>query len=44
MNPGKVIDPYPITSNLRVGPEYRPPQARDAFPLSAEDGGFAARR
>ncbi len=25
MNPGKVVDPYPMTENLRVGPETQPP-------------------
>lgn len=42
MNPGKVIDPYPITSNLRVGPEFNPApvQAHYAYP---EDGGDFAK-
>jgi FAD/FMN-containing dehydrogenase/Fe-S oxidoreductase len=42
MNPGKVIDPYPITSNLRAGPQYDPPRlaVRYAYP---EDGGDFAR-
>ena len=31
MNPGKVIDPYPITSNLRLGPDYHPPQLDTHF-------------
>ena len=26
MNPGKVVDPYPITSNLRLGTDYAPPE------------------
>ena len=26
MNPGKVVDPFPITSNLRMGPQYQPPE------------------
>ena len=26
MNPGKVVDPYPITENLRLGTGYRPPR------------------
>jgi FAD/FMN-containing dehydrogenase/Fe-S oxidoreductase len=38
MNPGKVIDPFPITSNLRVGPTYQPPEV-DHFFAYAEDGG-----
>lgn len=31
MNPGKVIQPYPITSNLRVGPSYQPKQVQGHF-------------
>jgi FAD/FMN-containing dehydrogenase len=37
MNPGKVIDPYPITSNLRVGPDYDPPQPATHFQFPGED-------
>jgi FAD/FMN-containing dehydrogenase/Fe-S oxidoreductase len=40
MNPGKVVDPYPITSNLRLGPSYRPPQLHTHFAFP-EEGGFA---
>lgn len=34
MNPGKVVDPYPLDANLRAGPDYRPwkPAGRFAFP------------
>jgi hypothetical protein len=28
MNPGKVVDPYPLDSNLWVGPDYRPAQSK----------------
>jgi FAD/FMN-containing dehydrogenase/Fe-S oxidoreductase len=31
MNPGKVVDPYPITTNLRLGPSYAPPQVKTWF-------------
>lgn len=31
MNPGKVIDPYPITSNLREGPALHPLEVRGTF-------------
>jgi FAD/FMN-containing dehydrogenase/Fe-S oxidoreductase len=31
MNPGKVVDPYPIASNLRMGPDYRPLQIEGLF-------------
>ncbi len=40
MNPGKVIDPYPITSNLRVGPTYRPPEVEHFFGFAADQGSF----
>jgi FAD/FMN-containing dehydrogenase/Fe-S oxidoreductase len=38
MNPGKVVDPYPITSNLRLGPDYRPPtlETRFSFPTEGD--------
>ena len=35
MNPGKVVDPYPITSNLRLSPDYQPAAAEDALRLPA---------
>src|SRR5262249_29677366 len=31
MNPGKVVDAYRITENLRYGPRYNPPQVRTHF-------------
>lgn len=31
MNPGKVIDPNPILSNLRLGPHYKPKQVKTHF-------------
>ncbi|HEY1426258.1 MAG TPA: FAD-binding and (Fe-S)-binding domain-containing protein [Caulobacteraceae bacterium] len=39
MNPGKVVDPYPITSNLRMGPDYRPMQVEGIFDYGV-DGTF----
>jgi FAD/FMN-containing dehydrogenase/Fe-S oxidoreductase len=42
LNPGKVVDPYPLDTNLRMDPTYRtrPVSTRFAFP---DDGGsFAA--
>lgn len=39
MNPGKVIDPYPVTANLRMGPNYQPPPLDTVFRFPAE-GGF----
>jgi FAD/FMN-containing dehydrogenase/Fe-S oxidoreductase len=37
MNPGKVVDPYTATDNLRV-PGYRPAPVRTFFHLAAEGG------
>ncbi len=41
MNPGKVVDPYRVDENLRLGPDYDPwdPPTRFAFP---EDEGSLA--
>jgi FAD/FMN-containing dehydrogenase/Fe-S oxidoreductase len=40
MNPGKVLDPYAVTSNLRVGPQYNPPEIRGRFAYPEEKGSF----
>ncbi|HEX3432015.1 MAG TPA: FAD-linked oxidase C-terminal domain-containing protein [Rhizomicrobium sp.] len=40
MNPGKILDPYPIVSNLRVGPQYNPPEIPGRFAYSPETGSF----
>ena len=39
MNPHKVVDPYPIVSNLRLGTGYRPRQPRGLHFAYPEDGG-----
>lgn len=41
MNPGKVIDPYPITSNLRIGPDLNPPKIVPHFAYPEDGGDFA---
>jgi Fe-S oxidoreductase len=41
MNPGKVVDPFPMDSNLRLGPEYKPPQL-DTWFAYPRLGSFAA--
>jgi len=42
MNPGKLIDAYPLDRNLRLGPEYRPLQPATVMKFSSEIGdGFA---
>ncbi|MGA9794391.1 MAG: FAD-binding and (Fe-S)-binding domain-containing protein [Rhizomicrobium sp.] len=40
MNPGKILDPYPITANLRVGPSYQPAEVRGLFAYPQDDGSF----
>jgi FAD/FMN-containing dehydrogenase/Fe-S oxidoreductase len=41
LNPGKVVDPYPITSNLRLGANYRPPKVKTHFAFANDHGSFA---
>lgn len=41
MNPGKVVDPYPITSNLRIGPDYNPPQPETHFKYPGDRHAFS---
>ncbi|BDG10531.1 FAD-binding and (Fe-S)-binding domain-containing protein [Anaeromyxobacter paludicola] len=36
MNPGKVVDPYPLDSNLRLGEGYRELAPRTAFAFDAD--------
>ncbi len=40
MNPGKVVDPYPITSNLRIGPSYQPLEFGGHFAYADDGGSF----
>ena len=47
MNPGKVVDSYPVDSNLREGPYYRPHDPETRFSFEVDDRGsfaFAANR
>ncbi|MGB7548758.1 MAG: (Fe-S)-binding protein, partial [Terracidiphilus sp.] len=41
MNPGKIIDPYGMTENLRVGPDYNPPQPQTYFAFQGDHHSFA---
>jgi FAD/FMN-containing dehydrogenase/Fe-S oxidoreductase len=41
MNPGKVVDPYPITSNLKLGGDYRPHRVETHFSYPEDHGDFA---
>jgi FAD/FMN-containing dehydrogenase/Fe-S oxidoreductase len=41
MNPGKVVDPYRITENLRLGVDYGPPSVKTHFSYPQDGGSFA---
>jgi FAD/FMN-containing dehydrogenase/Fe-S oxidoreductase len=41
MNPHKVIDPYPILSNLKLGTDYNPPEVKTHFAYPEDGGSFA---
>jgi FAD/FMN-containing dehydrogenase/Fe-S oxidoreductase len=42
MNPHKVVDPYPIVSNMKLGAGYNPPQPKGLHFSYPEDGGSFA--
>jgi Fe-S oxidoreductase len=42
LNPGKVADPYPLDTNLRMAPPYEPRQVETYFSFRSDDGSFAA--
>jgi FAD/FMN-containing dehydrogenase len=44
MNPGKLIDAYPPTENLRLGADYAPQQPATFFRFPDDNGSFARRR
>lgn len=41
MNPGKIVEPNPIISDLRLGADYRPWEPDTYFKYPSEDGSFA---
>ena len=41
MNPGKAIDSYIITQNLRLGTNYDPPRPETHFHFAADEGKFS---
>jgi FAD/FMN-containing dehydrogenase/Fe-S oxidoreductase len=41
MNPGKVVDAYPLDSNLRLGTDYDPPVVKTTFGFERDQGSFA---
>ena len=40
MNPGKVVDAYPLDSNLRLGTAYDPPTVKTHFAFASDQGSF----
>ncbi|HEY7390877.1 MAG TPA: FAD-binding and (Fe-S)-binding domain-containing protein [Bryobacteraceae bacterium] len=40
MNPGKVVDPYPITANLRLGTDFAPKEPATHFHFIHDNGSF----
>ena len=41
MNPGKVVHPYRIDQNLRLGTDFKPPAAKTHFKFTADHNSFA---
>lgn len=41
MNPGKIVDPYPIVSNLRISPLNRLPEVKSFFAYPNDGNSFA---
>lgn len=41
MNPGKIVDPWPLDTNLRLGTDYNPPEPRTRFKFPEDKGSFA---
>ena len=41
MNPHKVVDPYPIVSNMKLGADYAPREPKTHFAYPEDDGSFA---
>jgi Fe-S oxidoreductase len=40
MNPGKVVDPYPVTENLRLGADFAPHDPVTHFHFAHDEGSF----
>ncbi|MGH7184205.1 MAG: FAD-binding and (Fe-S)-binding domain-containing protein [Nitrospiraceae bacterium] len=41
MNPGKIVEPYRVDENLRLGAEYHPPEPQTHFQFPGDDFSFA---
>ncbi len=42
MNPGKIVDPYPLDTNLRTGPDYKPKALPTIFQFPDDGGSMAS--
>jgi FAD/FMN-containing dehydrogenase/Fe-S oxidoreductase len=42
LNPGKVVDPYPLDANLQMDPSYRTHRVTTEFAFPSDAGSFAA--
>ncbi len=42
MNPGKVVDPYPLDSHIRMGPDYHPAPVLTFFQFPDDQGSMSA--
>jgi FAD/FMN-containing dehydrogenase/Fe-S oxidoreductase len=40
MNPGKIVDPFPSDSNLRLGTDFAPPRVQTHFAYPQDHGSF----
>ncbi|HEY6475983.1 MAG TPA: FAD-linked oxidase C-terminal domain-containing protein, partial [Polyangia bacterium] len=40
MNPGKIVDPFKVDDNLRLGTDFRPPPVATHFQYPDDDGDF----
>lgn len=41
MNPGKIVDPYPVDAFLKLGANYSPPPIKTKFSYPEDEGSFA---
>lgn len=41
MNPGKVVDPFPVDSHLKLGADYNPPKVKTRFSYREDGDSFA---
>ena len=41
MNPGKMVNPYPLDSHIRIGPDYHPKPVLTYFQFPEDNGSFS---